>query len=87
MKTFCNEVLAFLESEYSDGYDFKIEYTNSYDYGPQVKLFCKYSDRFMLKLDASRMNWIYNFYRSKQIDENRSQLRWQTALIDIIEGS
>ena len=87
MKTFCNEVLAFLEREYSDGYNFKIEYTNSYDYGPQVELFCKYSSSFMLKVDASRMNWIYNFYISKQMDEERNQLRWQKELIDIIEGS
>lgn len=84
MKTFCNEVLAFLESEYSDGYCFKIIYTNSYDYGPQVELFCKYSDRFMLKVDASRMNWIYMFYRSKKMDKERKQFRWQTELIDII---
>ena len=85
MKTFCNEVLAFLESEYSDGYCFKIIYTKSYNNGlEEVELFCKYSESFILKVDASRMNSIYKFYKSKQIDESRSQFRWQTELIDII---
>ena len=87
MKTFCKDVLEFLKSEYSDGYNFEIRYTDSYDYGPQAELFCKYSSSFMLKVDASRMHWIYNFYRSKQVDEERNQFRWQKELIDIIEGS
>jgi hypothetical protein len=88
VRQFCEAVLKFLESEYSDAYQFSIEYHSELDHDKDtVNLIIEMNSRYKTIIGYDAMFFIYGWYRSGVYMEERSQYRWQKELIDLIEGS
>ena len=93
MNQFCADVLAFLQSEYSDAYEYKLEKhvalppqfaQHSF---PKVELSVKFGPCYILKVSNKNMQYLFSLYNSGEFIEERQQMRWQKELIDMIEGS
>ena len=93
MGSFCEKVIDFLQSEYNDGYSFKIERYMALP--PEFRPFNK--ERIELKIDISpryriticddSMRYLFKLYLEGEFLEDRKQYRWQKELVDMIEGS
>lgn len=93
MGDFCKSVIDFLQSEYNDGYSFKIERYMALP--PEFRPFNK--ERIELKIDISpmykiticddSMRYLFKLYLEGEFLEDRKQYRWQKELVDMIEGS
>lgn len=93
MGKFCESVIDFLQSEYNDGYSFKIERYMALP--PEFRPFNK--ERIELKIDISprykiticddSMRYLFKLYLEGEFLEDRKQYRWQKELVDMIEGS
>lgn len=93
MGKFCESVIDFLQSEYNDGYSFRIERYMALP--PEFKPFNK--ERIELKIDISprykiticddSMRYLFKLYLEGAFLEDRKQYRWQKELVDMIEGS
>ena len=82
---FCKDVLDFLNSEYSDAYEFTIELEiDRFKEFIQLKI---KSGQFIRKITAGYMGYFYELYKRNEFIEERNQYRWQKELIDLIEGS
>ena len=92
MKQFCEDVIAYLTSEYDDGYQFSINlrtecpsYLVPMPY--KVELSIKMTPIYSLTIVHESMMYIYGHYCSQEYIGERNQYRWQKELIDLIEGS
>ena len=93
MGDFCKSVIDFLQSEYNDGYSFRIERYMALP--PEFRPFNK--ERIELKIDISpvykiticddSMRYLFKLYLEGEFLEDRKQYRWQKELVDMIEGS
>lgn len=93
MGSFCEKVIDFLQSEYNDGYSFKIERYMALP--PEFRPFNK--ERIELKIDISpryriticddSVRYLFKLYLEGEFLEDRKQYKWQKELIDMIEGS
>lgn len=93
MGSFCEKVIDFLQSEYNDGYSFKIERYMALP--PEFRPFNK--ERIELKIDISpryriticddSMRYLFKLYLEGEFLEDRKQYKWQKELLDMIEGS
>ena len=86
MRKFCEEVLKFLESEYSDSYRFRIEHRIAR--APVyyiVELFIEISSSYKRIITNDSMEYLYHWYLSGEFIEERNQFKWQKELIDMIE--
>ena len=93
MGSFCEKVIDFLQSEYNDGYSFKIERYMALP--PEFRPFNK--ERIELKIDISpryriticddSMRYLFKLYLEGEFLGDRKQYRWQKELVDMIEGS
>ena len=93
MGDFCKSVIDFLQSEYNDGYSFKIERYMALP--PEFRPFNK--ERIELKIDISpmykiticddSMRYLFKLFLKGEFLEDRKQYRWQKELVDMIEGS
>lgn len=93
MGSFCEKVIDFLQSEYNDGYSFKIERYMALP--PEFRPFNK--ERIELKIDISpryriticddSMRYLFKLFLEGDFLEDRKQYRWQKELVDMIEGS
>lgn len=87
MKKFCEDVLKFLEAEYSDAYKFEIsQYSDIPSENDTVELTIRVCTNYKRKLSSTIMLYIFGWYQSGLFIEERNQYRWQKELIDIIEG-
>lgn len=81
---FCNDVLKFLRSEYSDAYKFTIElYEQMHSCTAELKI---KSSGFTRIISKCYMNYFYELYKHGDFISERNQFRWQKELIDLIEG-
>ena len=87
MKQFCEEVLRFLQSEYSDGYGFRLDLTNDLTCGEDAELVVYYGTSYRLIVSRNSMKYLFILWKEKTYIEERKQYAWQKELIDIIEGS
>lgn len=93
MNRFCQDVIDFLNSEYSDAYDFKLEKRTtlpppfSYHYPPKLELSVKLDRCYTLKITNDSMQYLFSLYNSGEYIQERKQWRWQKELVDMIEGS
>ena len=93
MGDFCKSVIDFLQSEYNDGYSFRIERYMALP--PEFRPFNK--ERIELKIDISpiykiticdaSMRYLFKLYLEGEFLEDRKQYMWQKELVDMIEGS
>ena len=93
MGEFCKSVIDFLQSEYNDGYSFRIERYMALP--PKFRPFNK--ERIELKIDISpmykiticddSMRYLFRLYLEGEFLEDRKQYKWQKELVDMIEGS
>ena len=86
MKQFCEEVLKFLRSEYSDAYKFEIEHRVSI-LSNVAELTINVGYGYKVKVSKELMSSLFELYCDGEFIEERKQYRWQKELIDIIEGS
>jgi hypothetical protein len=87
MKQFYKDVIDFLKSEYSDGYDYNLEVSRSINSADILELRIKIGHGFVVKITNSSMHHVYCLYRQGNFIEERNQYAWQKELIDMIEGS
>ena len=93
MNTFCKDVIAFLQSEYGDAYEYKLEKHVSLPPSfapfsfPKVELWVKLGPHYTLKVVNENMQYLFGLYNSGEFIEERGQYMWQKELIDMIEGS
>ena len=82
------DVLKFLESEYSDSYQFELTYCTSLDSNKDTaKLSIRIAPRYIKVINTDWMYVIFGWYTNGTFIKERNQYRWQKELIDIIEGS
>ena len=92
MEQFCKDVIDFLQSEYSDAYEYKLERhvalpPSLAQYNlPKVELWIKLGCYYTLKIVNKNMQYLFNLYNSGEYIQERSMWRWQKELIDMIEG-
>lgn len=86
MKEFCNKVIDFLQQEYADGYNFKVEYYQTLPTFCKAMLTVEYNKQYSLKIADSMMEWLYRLYVEGKYIEERGQYLWQKELVDMIEG-
>lgn len=91
MKQFCKDVINFLESEYSDAYQFEMSHFIVTPAGlipnnQKVELTIKVSPGYQLKIVNESMQYLFSLYQSGVFIEERGQYQWQKELIDMIEG-
>lgn len=93
MNQFCKDVIEFLQSEYSDAYEYRIEKHVALppqfaQYGfPKVELWIKFGPYYTLKITDENMQYLFGLYRAGEYIQEREQWRWQKELVDMIEGS
>ena len=92
MDQFCKDVLDFLQSVYSDAYEYKIRrWVAAPNYlvpgGEKVELTIKINTMYRLIVTQENMNYLFNLYKGKEYIEERKWWLWQKELIDMIEGS
>jgi hypothetical protein len=93
MDQFCKDVLEFLQSEYSDAYEYRLEKCVAlppqfaqYNF-PKVELSVKFGLHYTLKITNDNMQYLFSLYNSGEFIQERKQWRWQKELVDMIEGS
>ena len=87
MKIFCKHVLEFLKSEYSDAYNFKIEYTATLCGEDTAELQIEVGPKYKIKVSSQYMKYLFDLFCTGDYIQEREQWHWQKELIDIIEGS
>jgi hypothetical protein len=87
MREFCEKVLEFIKSEYSDSYDFKIDLYKEFGTQDRIELSIKINSTYTVKVTSDYMYHLFILYKAGTFIEERSQYVWQKELIDIIEGS
>jgi hypothetical protein len=87
MKQFYKDVIEFLKSEYSDGYDYNLEVSRSINSTDILELRIKIGHGFVVKITNNSMHHVYYLYRQGSFIEERNQYAWQKELIDMIEGA
>ena len=87
MKQFYKDVIDFLKSEYSDGYEYNLDISRSVNSPDIIELRIKVGHGFVVKVTNNSMQYIYNLYRQGTFIEERNQYTWQKELVDMIEGS
>lgn len=85
MTRFCKDVLDFLQSKYSDAYEFTIELKRGHI--KEYALLKIKSGYFIKSITSCYMNYFYELYKGNEFIEERNQYLWQKELIDLIEGS
>lgn len=86
MKQFYKDVIDFLKSEYSDGYEYNLDVSRSL-YSPDIiELKIKIGHGFVVKITNNSMQYVYCLYRQGTFIEERNQYAWQKELVDMIEG-
>ena len=90
---FCQDVIDFLEAEYNDAYEYKLEKHVAlppsfapYTF-PKIELWVKFGPHYTLKIVNESMQYLFGLYREGVFIHERGQLAWQKELIDMIEGS
>ena len=87
MDQFCREIIKFIETEYGDGYAFKLESVVSAKHlNGTVELRIKISPKYIKIINCDCMNYIFYLYRTGEFAEERGQFKWQKELVDMIEG-
>jgi hypothetical protein len=93
MDNFCRSVIDFLQAEYSDAYEYKLEKHVAlppsfapYSF-PKVELWVKFDPHYTLKVANDNMQYLFHLYNSGEYIEERGQYLWQKELVDMIEGS
>ncbi len=92
MEGFCKNVIDFLQSEYNDGYSFKIERYMALppEFRPfnkeRVELKIEVSPRYRITIGNDSMHYLFELFMTGEFLEDRKQYRWQKELIDMIEG-
>ena len=91
MKQFCEDVLNFLRSEYSDAYEFNIERrivvpARLIPNNENIELTVKMSPHYKLTIVNASMMCLFGCYRAGEFIEERGVYRWQKELVDMIEG-
>lgn len=87
MNQFCKDVIAFLQSEYNDAYEYKLEISRSLFLEDLVELKIKMGPSYKIIINHHCMQYLFNTYRSGKYIQERKQWQWQKELIDLIEGS
>lgn len=93
INNFCRAVIDFLQAEYSDAYEYKLEKHLALPPSfapfsfPKVELWVKLGPHFTLKVVDENMQYLFGLYRSGDYIEERKQFVWQKELVDMIEGS
>lgn len=85
MKQFCKDVLDFLESEYNDAYEFKLELKETMT-SQNAELRIK-SNSYTRIIANCYMQYFYKRYLEKEYLQENNQFRWQKELIDLIENN
>ena len=89
---FYDAVIDFLESEYGDAYDFKIERYMALplEFQPfnkeRVELRIRLSKCYYLTIVNESMQYLFKLYCEGKFLEDRGQYLWQKELTDMIEG-
>lgn len=92
MEGFCKSVIDFLQSEYNDGYSFKIERYMALppEFRPfnkeRIELKIDVSPRYRITIGTDSMRYLFELFMAGEFLEDRKQYRWQKELIDMIEG-
>ena len=90
---FCEDVVKFLESEYSDSYRFEVKRWVAMPCGlihgnnEKAELTIRYDSHYSLIVVNENMQYLFGRYRDGEFIEERGQYLWQKELIDMIEGS
>lgn len=87
MNQFCKDVIAFLQSEYNDAYEYKLEISRSLFLEDLVELKIKMGPNYKIIINHHCMQYLFNVYRSGKYIQEQKQWQWQKELIDLIEGS
>lgn len=92
MQNFCKSVVDFLQSEYNDGYSFRIERYMALppEFRPfnkeRIELKIEMSPRYRITICNDSMHYLFKLFLEGEYLEDRKQYRWQKELIDMIEG-
>lgn len=86
MNQFCKSVIAFLQSEYSDGYNFSITVYQELSGIKAIELIVKIDTSYTVKIGNTTMQYLFNLYCQGDYIAERKQWLWQKELIDILEG-
>lgn len=86
MEQFCKDVLDFLQSEYSDAYEYDLEVSRSLHSSDTVELKIKVNPGYKIKINDYCMQYLFSVYRSGKYFQERHQRQWQKELVDLIEG-
>lgn len=84
---FCKDIIEFLQSEYDDGYSFKLEARKEISGFECLELKIKVGPCFTIKVGNTTMQYIFSLYCSGEYIQERKQWRWQKELINTIEGA
>jgi hypothetical protein len=94
MVKFCEDVIKFLQSEYNDGYSFKIERHISlpqefrpYYNNERVELRIDIGPRYRITIVDESIRYLFKLYLEGEFLEDRKQYLWQKELIAMIEGN
>lgn len=94
MTKFCEDVINFLQSEYNDGYSFKIERHialppefRPYYNKERIELRIDIGPSYRITIVDTSMQYLFKLYLEGKFLEGRKQYLWQKELIDIIEGN
>ena len=87
MNQFCKNVINFLQSEYSDGYNFNITARHELSGLKEIELVIKVGTNYTIIVGNTTMQYLFNLYHQGEYIAERKQWLWQKELIDILEGS
>ena len=92
MGNFCKSVIDFLQSEYDDGYSFKIERYMALppEFRPfnkeRIELKIDISPRYKITIGDDSMRYLFMLFLEGEFLEDRKQYKWQKELVVMIEG-
>ena len=90
---FCEDTVKFLESEYSDAYQFEVRHWVAlpgrliHGNNEKAELTIKMSPHYKLTIVNENMQYLFGIYRDGEFIEERNCYLWQKELVDMIEGS
>jgi hypothetical protein len=87
MKQFYKDIIDFLKSEYSDGYEYNLEISRSIYATDAAELKIKIGPNLVIKITSNSMDYIYYLYKHGQFITERNLYLWQKELVDMIEGA
>ena len=90
---FCQDVIDFLQAEYNDAYEYRLEKHVALPPSlapyvfPKIELWVKFGPHYTLKIVSENMQYLFGLYNSGEYIQERGQWKWQKELVDMIEGS